>query len=524
MQSQQPRVYSYKRFSTPEQLQGDSLRRQTSMAAAWAAARGLELDEQLTYEDLGVSAFRGRNVDHGQLGEFLRAIRDGLVAPGSILLVESLDRLSRQAARRALRALEDIVDAGVTVVSLDTNREYTAESLNGIDIVEFVLRATLAYDESVKKQARLRQAWIGKREHVLNEGGALTARGPGWLRLVDGPGDAGRQWQVIEDRAAVVRRIFELAAQGVGVDTIAETLNRDRVPTFGRGMMWRGNYVKKILMSPAVIGSFVPRTLTYDARGRRRRDPAGDPIDGYFPAVVDAAVWETVQAMRSRRAPTNRPQYQVSYLLAGLATCPLCGSTMAKVMKGSSKKAGRPKLACSKAKVGAGCKYHVVDLETVETALIGGLDRAAAEAPGPDENIAKQEERVENEIAGTEDYLDRLLDALKRAPDSQAIVDRVTEVEARLRELEEQRGELWRQQLLADRRGYLKRQAVAVETIRAVPLDKVKANAALRAAVKQILVDYEDGTLDVYWLGDGVSSIRYRIDWGDGVVSFPYAR
>jgi hypothetical protein len=34
------KVYSYRRFSTPEQLQGDSLRRQTAMAAAWAAARG----------------------------------------------------------------------------------------------------------------------------------------------------------------------------------------------------------------------------------------------------------------------------------------------------------------------------------------------------------------------------------------------------------------------------------------------------------------------------------------------------
>jgi hypothetical protein len=307
------------------------------------------------------------------------------------------------------------------------------------------------------------------------------------------------------------------------VDTIAETLNREKVPTFGRGMMWRGNYVKKILDSPAVIGSFVPRTLTYDARGKRRRDPAGEPIDGYFPAIIDKGVWETVQAMRSRRTPTNRPQYQVSYLLAGLATCPLCGSAMTKVMKGSSKKAGRPKLACSKAKVGAGCKYHVVDLGTVETALIGGLDRAAAEAPGPDENIAKQVEQVESEIAGTEDYLDRLLDALEKAPDSQAIVDRVTEVETRLRELEVQRGELWRLQLLADRRGYLKRQAVAVETLKAAPLDKVKANAALRAAVKEIVIDYRMGTLDVHWLGDGVSSITYRIDWGDGVVSFPYA-
>jgi hypothetical protein len=32
----QPKAYSYKRFSTPAQADGDSLRRQTVMAQAWA--------------------------------------------------------------------------------------------------------------------------------------------------------------------------------------------------------------------------------------------------------------------------------------------------------------------------------------------------------------------------------------------------------------------------------------------------------------------------------------------------------
>lgn len=80
-----PRVkaYSYLRFSTPEQLKGDSFRRQTSMAEAYAAENNLDLDDKLTFHDLGVSGFRGKNVKAGKLAEFLEAVRTGLIEPKS---------------------------------------------------------------------------------------------------------------------------------------------------------------------------------------------------------------------------------------------------------------------------------------------------------------------------------------------------------------------------------------------------------------------------------------------------------
>ena len=54
-----PRAYSYIRFSTPEQMKGDSLRRQTEAAEKYAAINGLDLDDELTFRDLGVSAYTG---------------------------------------------------------------------------------------------------------------------------------------------------------------------------------------------------------------------------------------------------------------------------------------------------------------------------------------------------------------------------------------------------------------------------------------------------------------------------------
>ena len=63
-----PKAYSYSRFSTPEQADGDSLRRQTEAARDYAARHNLALDEELTFHDPGMSAYHGLNAEAGALG------------------------------------------------------------------------------------------------------------------------------------------------------------------------------------------------------------------------------------------------------------------------------------------------------------------------------------------------------------------------------------------------------------------------------------------------------------------------
>ena len=74
------KAYSYVRFSTPDQIKGDSFERPTRKAAEYA--RGLELDTTLTFRNLGVSAFRGKNAQNGALKAFL----DGVEQTFSALL------------------------------------------------------------------------------------------------------------------------------------------------------------------------------------------------------------------------------------------------------------------------------------------------------------------------------------------------------------------------------------------------------------------------------------------------------
>jgi DNA invertase Pin-like site-specific DNA recombinase len=195
------RAFSYLRFSTPEQMKGDSLRRQTELARRYADQHGLMLDEDLTFQDLGVSAYRGKNAEAGKLAYFLEAVRSGLVPRGAYLLVESLDRISRQAARRALRVLEEIVDEGITLVTLNDGKAYTEASLNDdpVSLLMALLTFIRANEESATKSRRLKEAWKQKRKAAADR--PLTARAPAWLRL--NRSTAPTTWEVLDDRAAV---------------------------------------------------------------------------------------------------------------------------------------------------------------------------------------------------------------------------------------------------------------------------------------------------------------------------------
>src|SRR4051794_7251277 len=117
-----PRAYSYLRMSTDLQLKGNSRQRQLDASKEYAMVHGLDLVDEAQLEDIGISAFKGANVKEGELGQFLHAIEAGSVEPGSYLLVESLDRLSRQEVMKSLTVFLNIINAGINLVTLCDQR------------------------------------------------------------------------------------------------------------------------------------------------------------------------------------------------------------------------------------------------------------------------------------------------------------------------------------------------------------------------------------------------------------------
>lgn len=506
-----PKAYSYLRFSTPEQAKGDSSRRQTALAREYAARHDLELDETLTFADLGVSAFRGRNAETGRLGEFLTAVKDGVVAQGSYLLVESLDRISRQSARKAIRALENIVEAGITVVTLGDGKAYTAEIIDD-DPMSLMLALMIfirSNEESATKSRRLKAAWENKRATADTR--PLTARAPAWLELMP-----DRSWRVREDRAEVVRRIYGMASAGIGEHSIAAALNRDGVPPFGNGSRlathWHRTSVIKILTNPAVGGTFVPYTQEHvDGRKVRTRQEA---VEGYFPAIISPGVRDSIQALKRNAANPQRGRHasgQVRNIVGGLARCPMCLNTMTRVTKGPSSKAGKPFLVCTLAKSGGGCRYRAVPLEAIEVAIqrhAGWL--ADAGPPWSDlENIEAELAKVRQTIREEEQIRDNFVKAIGSGNNSRTVrlalgrAERFLEERAKREEALVGRIAVAKNATSAHRRTELR---IAAETM---PLDVARINVALRHLFSTVRVCYGSGHLELKWSSGGRSIIKF---------------
>src|SRR5262245_25842707 len=122
MDASEKKAYSYARYSHPNQSEGDSIRRQIERTDGCCKQRGWRLKQ--LQPDRGVSAFRGRNAAVGYLGEFLKDIERGRVKPGDVLIVESIDRISRQGIDLGYDLVKKILKSGVLLVTLSPEREY----------------------------------------------------------------------------------------------------------------------------------------------------------------------------------------------------------------------------------------------------------------------------------------------------------------------------------------------------------------------------------------------------------------
>jgi DNA invertase Pin-like site-specific DNA recombinase len=159
MNGERARAYSYVRMSTDMQLKGDSRRRQMQLSADYAKDHNLILVEDFRLEDIGVSAFTGDNVREGEFGRFLNAVKQGLIPQGTYLLVEALDRISRQSILKSLPLFLEIINSGITIVTLRDKRVYRAQAFNIDDLYTSITSLKLAHEESLLKSERGGQAW-----------------------------------------------------------------------------------------------------------------------------------------------------------------------------------------------------------------------------------------------------------------------------------------------------------------------------------------------------------------------------
>ena len=336
----QPAIaYSYLRLSSKRQANTDEraryrdgFRRQIELRDRYLEAHPhLTLDTTFRLHDIGVSGFTNANAakgGQGKLAAFLAEVEAGRIEKGSHLLVESLDRMTRQQVGRAQALLLMLVNAGVVVVSLVDNQTYR-DTRDASQFIISIMNLSRAHEESSIKSVRLRMTWEQKRRAIADR--PLSGRCPSWLRLVDGT------FEPIVERVAIVHEILGLLIDGMGRDGIAKVLNQRGEKPWGTGNQWHGGTVQKVTDNRALIGEFQPHRLVYEEKAGimvSRRVPTGETVPDYFPRVVDDDLWVKARAVADKRRLGKARNYGgpqgtvITNLFGALARCSACGRQM----------------------------------------------------------------------------------------------------------------------------------------------------------------------------------------------------
>jgi DNA invertase Pin-like site-specific DNA recombinase len=413
-----PKAYSYIRMSTADQAKGDSTRRQHDATIRYAEEHNLELAQIII--DEGVSAFTGMNAEFGKLGLFIDEAENGKIEKGSYLIVESLDRISRQNFSEAFNLLNKIIKFGVNVVTLSDNQVYNKEtlSLRPNDLLMAIFTFIRAHEESQIKSIRLKASWENKRS--LAQSGKKTRHViPKWLRY----SDSGMEIEPIPERADIIREIFGLSCSGWGAYSIAKKLNAKGYDTWGNARFWQESYVKKILNNRSVIGEFQPHVINRDSN-KIVRSKIGDPIKSYYPSIIDEKTFLAAQDSSKNRLINGkgRKGKGLSNLFSGLLFCHYCGNSIRFTNKGAPPKGGTY-LRCSNAVLTGKCNSNSYNYKNVENILINILQQLDMKKITLDKDyssvlskLGEEKTFYENKIKSLledRDYLTKLRDRTK---------------------------------------------------------------------------------------------------------------
>jgi DNA invertase Pin-like site-specific DNA recombinase len=306
------------------------LRRQTEAREAWLRANPtVSLDKTLKLIDASKSGYTRDNFDAYALGRFLENVDGGFVRPGDFLLVENLDRLSREEVEHGLHLLLGLILKGIIVVQLSpVVMEFRRGEELSAKLMMAIMELRRGHSESAIKSARLKAAWEGKRQ-AARAGKSIKKKVPGWYERENGSAEL----KLLPDRVKVVRRIFAMALDGNGSAAIAKQLNRDGVPVFGRTRMpkrgqkhlredekeftavaWSDSVIHHILTSRATLGEYQP------GKGSGKRwEAVGDVIPNHFQQIVSPDDFDAVQeAIKTRNKVGHGRRGHHINLFAGL--------------------------------------------------------------------------------------------------------------------------------------------------------------------------------------------------------------
>ena len=255
--------------------------------------------------------------DNGETGtnfqrpDFMRMMEDIRAGKINCIIVKDLSRFGRDFLETG-NFLERILPfLGVRFISINDN--YDSENADSGDILSVALRNLMndiyAKDISAKVYSAL-DTKKRKGEFIGN----FAAYG-----YMKSPEDK-HKLIIDEEAAPVVRRIFQMKDDGMGINAIARTLTAEGIPNpsnhryrqgvifterFAENAPWGMQTVKNILLNPVYLGHMVQGkkiTKLHENQPQKRMSPSEwITVENTHPAIIEQTQFDRVQTLLAEK-------------------------------------------------------------------------------------------------------------------------------------------------------------------------------------------------------------------------------
>jgi DNA invertase Pin-like site-specific DNA recombinase len=330
MMKRQPNkiIYLYARLSQEDEQAGDSnsIVNQRSILTKYAEENNLT-PYDFVYDD----GYSGTDWERPAFSQIIEDVEAGNV---SIVIVKDLSRFGRDYLKVGFYSEILFPKHDVRLIAVHDNVD---TDLGENDLAPMV---NLFNEWYVKSTSRKVRAII----NAKGKSGERISVVPkyGYRKTENDP----RKLEIDEESAAVVRRVFNMYANGTGARGIAIALTAEgiRNPTTyksesgilkkprptGTTTYWNASTVTGILDAQEYLGhtvNFKTYSKSYKDKKSRKNAPENLMVfEDTHPAIIDKATWDIVRKMRKhKRRP---PVYGTPGLFSGLAYCSDCGAKL----------------------------------------------------------------------------------------------------------------------------------------------------------------------------------------------------
>jgi len=332
-------VAAYARVSTDKDEQEDSFARQVEYYTGFIKGNN-------TWNFVGIYADPGiTGTKADARPDFMRMINDCREGKIDRILVKSLSRFARNTID-ALMYIRELREKNIGITFESEN----IDTLTPGGEVLLTILAAMAEQESRTISKNVKWSYQKKFES------GIVSLNTGLLWGYNKVGvdeDGGGIYEINEEEAEIVRRIYREYIGGLTPRQIAANLERDEIKTKLGKTKWRYSVIQSILTNEKYTGNAIlGKTFKMDVTSAKRCKNEGQApqyyVESTHPAIIDMETFERVQNEMKYRSSgdedtVGQKKYSSRYAFSGMLVCGKCGSRYRR----HSRKMGSGKMVAS---------------------------------------------------------------------------------------------------------------------------------------------------------------------------------